>query len=335
MKNIKRVAVALMLCILLAPNLMVAHAAYNPYPNTQTINDVTTIPCTYFAWTAAYNDMGVELPAFGDAKNWYYAAKNAGYHVGPDVRENSIAVWDGASYGHVAYVTSYYEDVDNNEKYMVISHGGISYEGKPYGGNGVKTGDIRRAEVGSKTGRGDTLLGYIYLNEPRSELLANADKVRPLYASCNHNLTDWSVIVDGVCNEEGYKQRYCTKCHGYERELIEGTNHKFKKYTEFAYDGEEVILNICEVCETIVVGSVEEHEHQFTEWERKRYPTIDQDGYLVRHCTYPDCNVDEVQTEEALGIYPTLYLIPIECFVCALFMGANIFFEMKSKRNNN
>ncbi|MDD6807744.1 MAG: CHAP domain-containing protein [Oscillospiraceae bacterium] len=332
MKFIKRAFMVLVICIALVPNLCFAHAAYNPYPKSQTINDVTTVPCTYFAWSEAYKNMGVELPMLGDAKGWYYGAKNLGYHVGPTVRENSIAVWDGATYGHVAYVTSYYEDPDNNAQYMVISHGGISYEGKPYAGTGIKRNDVRRAEVGSKTARGDTLLGYIYLDEPQSKLLASAEQVKPLYASCKHKFTEWVIVVDGECNEEGYKQRYCTKCRGYERELIDGTSHKFKKFTEFAYEGEEVVLNECEVCGTIVVGSIEEHEHRFTSWEVKRIPTMFEDGYSIRYCTYPDCNSAELLTMDATGIYPALFLIPIECIVCAILMWR---FILWSKNNSS
>lgn len=52
------------------------NAATNPYPTSQTIGNVSTIPCTWYAWQQAYDNMGVVLPNFGNAKNWYTSAQN-------------------------------------------------------------------------------------------------------------------------------------------------------------------------------------------------------------------------------------------------------------------
>lgn len=41
---------------------MTASAASNPFGKWQTINGVTTIRCTYYAWQQAYDNTGVALP---------------------------------------------------------------------------------------------------------------------------------------------------------------------------------------------------------------------------------------------------------------------------------
>lgn len=83
-------------------------ASNNPYSAFYTWSGQTTLNCTWYAWERAYVKTGVELPAWGNAQNWYQGAINAGYSVGQEARADSIAVWgvgnDG--YGHVAYVES-------------------------------------------------------------------------------------------------------------------------------------------------------------------------------------------------------------------------------------
>lgn len=82
-------------------------AAKNPY--TQAGPYGTN--CTWYAWKMANEKAGVTLPGFGNAKNWYRDAKNAGYTVGTTPKANSIIVWgDWTSYGHVGYV----ETVEGN-----------------------------------------------------------------------------------------------------------------------------------------------------------------------------------------------------------------------------
>ena len=71
------------------------YAVANPYSYGQ---------CTWGAWNYAYNNAGVALPQLHNAGDWYNNAKNLGYAVGTEPRRNSIVVWSGGQYGHVAYV---------------------------------------------------------------------------------------------------------------------------------------------------------------------------------------------------------------------------------------
>lgn len=76
-------------------------AATNPYNKSGPYGT----NCTWYAWKMASEKGGVNLPGFGNAKNWYNDAKKAGYSVGTEPKNNSIIVWGGwTSYGHVGYV---------------------------------------------------------------------------------------------------------------------------------------------------------------------------------------------------------------------------------------
>ena len=74
-------ALAMIIAIMPISNISV-RAASNPYPTSQTVGGVVTVPCTYYAWQQAYNRLGVALPAWGNAIEWYNRAKNAGYYPG-------------------------------------------------------------------------------------------------------------------------------------------------------------------------------------------------------------------------------------------------------------
>ena len=92
----------------LVVNVNTVYAASNPYPATQDIDGDGNyeIPCTRFAWQQVYENLGVALPGWGNAVNWWQSAINAGYATGSEPRAGSIAVWSGDTYGHVAYVVS-------------------------------------------------------------------------------------------------------------------------------------------------------------------------------------------------------------------------------------
>lgn len=46
--------------------------------------------CTYTAWRLAYENTGIQLPAWGNAHTWYNSARNAGYTVSTVPRAKSI-----------------------------------------------------------------------------------------------------------------------------------------------------------------------------------------------------------------------------------------------------
>lgn len=75
-------------------------AQFNPYPGTISSN------CTYAVWALANQALGVRLPNWGDAGNWYRRAGISGYPTGQNPAPYSIIVWDH----HVGFVTEVSED---------------------------------------------------------------------------------------------------------------------------------------------------------------------------------------------------------------------------------
>ena len=69
--------------------------------------------CTYGAWQAVYENLGIALPSFGSATNWLASAQAAGYSVGSAPRAGSVAVY----YGHVAYVSAV--SADGSSVYLI------------------------------------------------------------------------------------------------------------------------------------------------------------------------------------------------------------------------
>lgn len=135
---------------------LTVNAVSNPYPTSQTVGGVYTIPCTYYAWQQVYNNTGKVLPAWGNAINWYNNAANAGYSVGSTPRANSIAVWEisGHSYGHVAYVTSV------SGSGMTVNEGGRTDSTNT---QGIVNGQFISATSVGSWWYGRRLVGFIYL----------------------------------------------------------------------------------------------------------------------------------------------------------------------------
>ena len=115
------------LLLLITMSLVVigdVQAAYNPYSSSGPYGT----NCTWYAWQQAYEKAGVALPGWGNAKDWYIDAQNAGYSVGTTPQANSIIVWGGwTPYGHVGYV----ERVEGNTLYVWDSTGPCIDESDP------------------------------------------------------------------------------------------------------------------------------------------------------------------------------------------------------------
>lgn len=166
-KKLKRLIAMAICLVMMLGGVMVTRAADNPYGKYQTIEGITTIRCTHFAWQQAYDNTGIALPNWGNAGNWFSSAQNAnidGISTGTEPRANSIAVWTGGAYidgqyaGHVAYVTSV-----SGANTFTVNEGGrsdkLDTEGIAYGytiTNAV--GETRPSDSSL------TLAGFIYLD---------------------------------------------------------------------------------------------------------------------------------------------------------------------------
>lgn len=129
---------------------MTITAQANIYPNGNA-------NCTAYVWQRTYDKLGISLPGWGNAQDWYYNAKNQGYPVSDTPKANYIVVYgktsNNASPGHVAYV----ESVSGNK--MTFSEGG--YKGGYHKGSmtWVKKGGY--TDCGYGKGWSRQCLGYI------------------------------------------------------------------------------------------------------------------------------------------------------------------------------
>ena len=120
----KKIKIIIFLLIINVLSISWVSAASNPYKQSGPYGT----NCTWYAWKMAYEKAGITLPGWGNAKEWYSDAKNAGYSVGTTPKANSIIVWGGwTSYGHVGYV----EKISGNTLYVWDSTGPCIDENDP------------------------------------------------------------------------------------------------------------------------------------------------------------------------------------------------------------
>lgn len=141
----------------------------NPYPTQQDTEYISPgvygdgyyeVPCTWFAWQQAYDRKGISLPDWGHAVNWWQGAKNDGYATGSTPQPDSIAVWSGDTFGHVAYVTS----VSGGNTFTINESGRTDLDHT--NSHGIAYGYTLTNAVGGSRPHdtGKALLGFIYLN---------------------------------------------------------------------------------------------------------------------------------------------------------------------------
>lgn len=156
-KNMKKITSAFLSVIMLfcAFFSMTITAQANIYPN----GDAN---CTAYVWQRTYDKLGISLPGWGNAQNWYNNAKSQGYQVSDTPKADYIVVYGKTknyikdkqgSPGHVAYV----ESVSGNK--MTFSEGG--YKGGYHKGSmtWVKKGSYTDCGYGKDWSR--QCLGYI------------------------------------------------------------------------------------------------------------------------------------------------------------------------------
>ena len=120
-------------------------AQFNPYPGSISSN------CTYAVWALANQALGVRLPNWGDAGNWYRRAGISGYPTGQKPASYSIVVWDH----HVGFVTAVSED----GTMMYVKEGNAS-------------GRYREAWWPVASSRhGQSLYGFIYLTNDHGDAI--------------------------------------------------------------------------------------------------------------------------------------------------------------------
>ncbi|MFR7991673.1 MAG: CHAP domain-containing protein [Lachnospiraceae bacterium] len=195
MKKIKKLISMLICMVLVLSSTMIVHSASNPYPTTQNVDGDAyyEIPCTWFAWQQAYDNLGIALPAWGNAVNWFSNAQAAGYSTGSIPKANSIAVWSGNTYGHVAYVTA----VSGGNTFTVNEGGRTDLDHTS--SHGVAYGYQLTNAVGQSRpyDPGKTLLGFIYLTGSPSVSLSWSN------SDCQYDTTNAYMYIEADTNVRG------------------------------------------------------------------------------------------------------------------------------------
>ena len=97
--------------------------------------------CTWGAWQLVYDNLGVSLPAWGNAGDWYARATSSGWATGSTPKVGAVVV----STNHVAYVA----DVSADGNSIYVKEG--NFEGHYHEGWAISSGC-----------NGQCVLGYIY-----------------------------------------------------------------------------------------------------------------------------------------------------------------------------
>lgn len=252
-KKLKRL-IAMMVCtVMVLGCTMVANAAWpNPYPENDDSHGPNAGNCTYRAWQEAYERLGVQLPAWGHAGNWYSAAEKSGAYTvvpwipGNPVPSNSIAVWDGStgdSRGHVAYVVS------ADENGFTLVEGNILIDGSY---------QSRWEQYWTYGSRSNGLTGFIVLQGgqiPEVSLTWSGDRCEPdssnvfVYTEAHTNIsgsfteagiTIWDESGNVVASKSENPARTGTQLNIYYNVTDElgvvlksGTNYTYQFYTVF------------------------------------------------------------------------------------------------------
>ncbi len=95
------------------------------------INTASRGQCVWYTQGRAYEKKGVKIGARGNAKDVYQSCKNSGFQVSKYPKPNSIACFNGGTYGHVRYVeyvignTVYFTEANGNADNAISADDGI------------------------------------------------------------------------------------------------------------------------------------------------------------------------------------------------------------------
>lgn len=143
--------------------------------SSQCYNDGIRGQCVWYVRGRAKEAMGVDTGIRGNAKEWYSQAQHKGY----EPKSNSIACFNGGSYGHVVYV----ELVENGLVYYTEANAaGTNKNGSVYPADGVlKTQSLS----GFKSRRG--YQGCIYITDYKTAKTQPGASGTQTVTACNLN----------------------------------------------------------------------------------------------------------------------------------------------------
>ena len=101
-----------------------------------------------------------------------------------------------------------------------------------------------------------------------------------------HNFSDWVVVQDATCLEDGIKERYCVECGEVQQETFKGDHvwgnwetYRVANCVETGIEGRE-----CAVCHMREERMLATTGHTWSEWEIIQEPTCTNSGYQRHYC---------------------------------------------------
>ncbi|MBE6946018.1 MAG: CHAP domain-containing protein, partial [Ruminococcaceae bacterium] len=148
-------------------------ADFDSYGYSREYNTSNKGQCVWYVRGRAYEKLGVNTGLNGNGNQWYERAIAAGLSTGYEVRSNSIACFNGGTYGHVIFV----EWVDGDTVYYT--------EANKSGDNAISDddGQLTKSTVAKLRSRlSGSYQGCIYLNGGSQEWDIDARYPTPFYA---------------------------------------------------------------------------------------------------------------------------------------------------------
>ncbi len=95
------------------------------------VNTASRGQCVWYTQGRAYEKKGIKIGARGNAKDVYQSCKKSGFQVSKYPKPNSIACFNGGTYGHVKYVehvianTVYFTEANLNADNKISADDGV------------------------------------------------------------------------------------------------------------------------------------------------------------------------------------------------------------------
>ena len=119
-----------------------------------------------------------------------------------------------------------------------------------------------------------------------------------------HAYSDWVIVKEATCTEEGLRTQTCANCGDVKKEVLPKVDHTWNegevsKQPTCTEDGIKTFT--CTVCGDTKTEVITATGHAWSDWEVKTPATCETEGQEERHCTNEGCTEVEFKVIPALG----------------------------------
>ncbi len=153
-----------------------------------------------------------------------------------------------------------------------------------------------------ESGRIENFKIYCYKDSVAMLWSSNNSIDYELIDECQHQFSDWNVLVEPACTSGGEKSRFCIKCNLTENEKLKANGHSWSGWivlVELSCTSDQLRRRTCTVCGenddeiTVTKG------HTWNEWNVLTEPACTEAGKQAHKCTV--CGEVEEKPIEPLG----------------------------------